>query len=264
MELVQSFWSQPALDNVFGIEDRLKKELFVVSLSCWYAKNSGAKLTMYTDDYGMQLFDHLPYDDIVLKIKGIDVDSLAFAYPKFAVTKDLPLGVVHIDNDVFIKSEKCLNALKFDGYDCIVQSKDKMGHSIMHKETIDFYLDELTQCGFRCVANSKYEYNTGVIGFNNQELKDKYFDTYFKLIELSKDKIQLKAPDIIFEQNVLYNMAKDMNVKCLITEKVQADDINYQHVLSVIKWRHIDKIKALLKYYAPDIYDKTSAKVDTL
>lgn len=264
MELVQSFWSQPAIDNIFGIKDRLKNEMFVIALSCWYAKNSGAKLTMYTDNYGTQLFDHLPYDDVVNKLNGIDVPSIAFAYPKFVATKDLPLGVVHIDNDVFIKSEKCLNALNFDGYDCIVQSKDKMGHSPLHKQTIQYYLNELKSCGFGCVETSDYEYNTGVIGFNNQELKDKYFDMYFKLIEMAKPRIGDVAPDIIFEQNVLRNMTDGYKFKFLLSKEVEADSINYQHVLSVVKWKHIETIKKLLKYYSPDIYNKTLAKVEKM
>ena len=264
MQLVQSFWTAPAINNIFDINNRIRKDLIVTALSCYYAKRCGAELTMYTDDLGMQLLDHLPYDNIIVKLNDIDVHYNAYAYPKFWVMKDLPLGMIHIDNDVFIKSQKCLNELNFTDYDCIVQSKSFIKGKYPHVDIIDFYKNDLIDYGLEDVLSCNFEFNAGIVGFNNQELKDNYFRTYFDLINITKDKISEMHPDILFEQILLYHMSKNYNVKLLLHNKFEPDQIGYQHLCSNTKWDYIDIVEQLLNRYAPDMYQQTINKFEIL
>lgn len=74
------------------------------------------------------------------------------------------------------------------------------------------------------------------------------------------------APDILFEQYVLYFLVKKHNykIKYVLNDLSDADKICYQHVLSSSKWNNIDKIKKLLNYYSPDLYNKTTEKINSL
>lgn len=276
MKLAQSFWTKPSKNNLFDIKDRLSKDLYIIALSCWYAKNSRANLTMYTDEIGIQLLDHLPYDNINEKLKDIpkSIPDKIWAYSKFFILPDLELSTVHIDNDVYIKSETCLDALAFDDYDCIVQSEDSVLDIKAYADTKEYFKHILSPLGYNDVLNETYEFNTGVIGFNNYELKDKYTQFYIKCVDdmikycnaKFDDTLYTYCPDILIEQLSLHNLSKGYNVKKLlkpfINKQEQALNIGYQHLLANAKYDSIDKTKQLLKYHAPDLYNKTEAKIE--
>lgn len=261
-KIIQSFWTKPSRENLFT-HNRLKMELYVIALSSYYANRSGANITMYTDDFGYKLLEYLPYENIIVKLNDISVPKKVFAYSKFVTMKDLPLGYIHIDNDVFIKSEKCVKEMQFNDYDIIVQSKDLTDYSDCHRSTEKTYMHLLKKYEVDKYIDDMIEFNCGVIGINNEQLKHDYFNLYFNLIKESRTLANYTAPDILFEQYVLYFLVKKHNykIKYVLNDLSDADKIGYQHVLSSSKWNNIDKIKKLLKYYSPELYNKTNEKI---
>jgi hypothetical protein len=57
-------------------------------------------------------------------------------------------------------------------------------------------------------------YNNGILGFNNQELKDEWFKAYWNMYEQFKTKgIKFGVPDIIIEQQFLYDLCQNKKYK---------------------------------------------------
>ena len=104
-------------------------------------------------------------------------------------------------------------------------------------------------------------YNCGIIGFNNQKLKDEYFDTYWNMIEQYKTKgkhMKYCIPDIIIEQQFLKDITDYYSSKgkiLLHNEHLDAGKIGYQHVQGTIKPMFLDTIKKLVKKHNSNIYN---------
>ena len=124
MSLIQSFWSEPAKWNRWGIGKQLEANLWIAALSCVYAKKIGAPLIMHTDDFGKELLKHLPYTDLRLTLNQIPKDTPPgqWAIGKMYAQMNSKLGDIHIDNDVFIKKKSLYDSMSNSKYDLIVQS----------------------------------------------------------------------------------------------------------------------------------------------
>ena len=153
-----------------------------------YAKRSGFEIVAHCDERAKEYLQLAPYDDIIIDLEGITpiANSNIYAWSKFAAMKSESLGAIHIDGDVFLKDEKLIELLNFDDYDCIVQCLENTrtygvnatlvwNMSKNAFKNIDYPDWARTQC--------KQMYNCGIIGFNNEELKQQYFDTYEDMIK---------------------------------------------------------------------------------
>jgi hypothetical protein len=95
--------------------------------------------------------------------------------------------------------------------------------------------------------NPTLSYNCGIIGFNNQELKDKYLHHYMEALK-KVPKVEgtqwWYSPDLVFEQKHLYEMVNHYGykVRALFGKQVlKEDEYNlplpakqfYEHVVSV-------------------------------
>ena len=124
MRLTHSFWSKHSLENRWGIKNSFFSNIWIAALSCIYAKNSGNYITMHCDSYSYKYLKHFPYDEIYVDLdclNNIKSRSTVFwaAGKSIALEKE-PLGTIHIDLDVFIKSDKCVKELNFNNYNLII------------------------------------------------------------------------------------------------------------------------------------------------
>ena len=190
----------------------------------------------------------------------------------------MPLGDVHIDVDVVLKSNKLLELCADDSYDMVVQSieNDKTTLKKYYSNVRDI-LKKNNIKTYSCSLEETPSYNCGTIGFFNQELKQKYLVEYFttlnsiinnKLCLLSLNKDLNAIPDLIMEQQFLYELAKPYKVNNLLgdTESMydNAIKLNYQHILGGFKEQQLNNIMDELKYVDETIYKDTMKHINFL
>ena len=89
--------------------------------------------------------------------------------------------------------------------------------------------------------DTKCAFNTGIMCFNNQEIKDKFIDTYIKCVkELSKIILfNVYIPDLVLEQLHLFQLYP--NAKTIIKDyKIwckEANELGFVHFISSYKFK---------------------------
>jgi hypothetical protein len=113
------------------------------------------------------------------KIPGI------YASSKYYALKKEPLDAIHIDCDVFLKHPNLMYELDMTGYDCVVQSLEEYGKPFINNDSViggswNYALNQVKPCFNPLWSNDICDkmYNCGVIGFNNQQLKDLFIQQY--------------------------------------------------------------------------------------
>lgn len=257
--IFQTFWTKPMTGN------RLEINVHIALLSLCYAKASGYYVVMYTDTLGYSYLKDFGYDEINTYLDEIPDDIKPnqyyfFAYPKFFAGLKEPLGSLHIDFDVFLK-KPCVDVFFEDkSIDVILQCKE--GYASY------FYLYVK---GRKKILSHKYpetlkinhlnSSNVGIIGFNNQELKDIYFSWYFDYIDFYKTRtsyLKCVSSEMFVEQVNIDYLLETKNYKChylLIKDtgenhdelRAFADKIGYQHLQGIEKYKRKDTL--------PNIYN---------
>lgn len=108
-------------------------------------------------------------------------------------------------------------------------------------------------------------YNCGIVGFNDKDLKDEYFKTYWKMLNsfnINGIKGIKGIPDLVVEQQFLKDLTSFNNnsVKILLEDidnlRNKATEIGYQHVIGNNKDTNLDTVKLLIQHYDSEIYNK--------
>lgn len=251
MQLVHSFTSKGCN------QEKLFYHTITFLLSCLFAKKNGFKINLHCDEIFKNYLSVAPYDNIYCDLEDLEwPHRRIYAHSKFHVMKKYPLGTIHIDGDVILMYPQLLDLLEFSKYDVIVQCLET-------KENWDGA--GLYELSSESLKNCKYPewaprecnemYNCGVVGINNQKLKDEYFETYFKMVdEFKKNGIDMHSvPDIIIEQKFLMDLCnkRGYKVKFLLNKdnlQANANEIGYQHLIG-------DSKKRLHKKCLKIIYD---------
>lgn len=238
------------------------------TLSYIYARKAGIGIRLHTDSFGKNLLDHIPYEEVVVDLDDVSgYDCNLYAYPKIYALKNEPIGTIHTDGDVFLKKESIKSLLVFGDADVIVQSlEDRTRFGVG-------YTESMQDCGALSFENYVTKgcnrmYNCGILGFNNEELKDRFIGEYERLADEYKSKklgVKGSVPDLIIEQKLLHDMANGLGyeVKTLLDYEnlnTHAKEIGYCHVVGIAKTH---KLKEMLrKVYELDIeiYNKLKSK----
>ena len=282
MKLFQSFWALPLSGNKNIPNNILDVHLYVMALSVVYAKMNGVNITMHTDDFGLQFVEDMPYDDIKFSLNEIPewMPINMWACGKIFAQKHEPLGALHTDYDVFLKNEDCLKRVDniFKKSDVIVQSNDSM---IYCEPLIQEASDVLWKNGInisRTGADVYPSVNCGIVGFNNQILKDEYIKKYIEYTHrfstekvFEKYKNELITPDLIFEQKLLYQLSKRYKVGRLLESNffgneisIEATRIGYVHLISMSKKNRIEEVIGSLRVKDNNLYNKVTWKIKLL
>jgi len=279
LRLCHSIWTKPVFQLHSNPIEILKMNMWFISLSVSYARKLNATIVLHTDDIGKRIFEYLPYDEIYTSLTDIETSEYFWAAGKIKAQFLEPLGSVHIDGDVFLKKEGLNNLIVFGENDVLVQSEESINE--VYLSHIEMYRRWLGKSKFQQIFTPPIKaYNCGLIGFNNEVLKDNYIKNYNQLVgfcSANKNVVKYMAghtstfiPDIIAEQMTLPKLVKeaDLKVKFLLPNdenmQYEAIKIGYTHVLGGNKFAHLDKVKERLLEVDKELFYKTKAHIDTL
>lgn len=257
--IVQSLWTKPITDK-----EKLKKILYIAALSLAYAHSSGYIVHMHTDAKGAVLLKNYGYDKLLTTLDYIpkNVPTQLFAAGKYyAMKAEGIVGKVHTDIDVFLKRPGILDCFyRNNSVDVICQQEEDMRYTDHANKIVNMCI-----MGYPETTRPDWygSMNTGVIGFHNEQLAEKYFGNYRKALAMyttskfEEHKKNTKCEDtallfdFILEQITLSCMSTSYNVRTLVP-KVNpcevADAIGYQHLQGDSKWERstIEKVKQIL------------------
>lgn len=274
--VVQSLWTKP-----FNDKAKLRDTLYMAALSLAFAQRSGYKVHMHTDDYGYELLKDFGYDKIVKTLNKIpnSVPCELFAAGKFfALREEGTIGVVHADVDVFLKKPCIDKFFTNKNIDVICQQE----------EGAELYLPDHKErsCNIHILcypASTRPDWqgsmNTGVVGFNNSLLAEKYMNNYFEALGMYTkevfDEYKQKHPncnilfDFILEQKTLSYMSVGYNVMTLIPMynfNVVANEIGYAHFQGLAKWqeKNIQAVKNRLNSLDGTLFNITTRAIESI
>lgn len=255
MKLIHTF-------KTLKVDDKFYTLIWCTILSCLYAKQSGFTIKLYTDETAYEFLKHAPYDEIEVTLDNLEAVPSIYASSKYYALKNEPLDSIHIDCDVFLKHPNLIHELNPEGYDLIVQSVEEYGAPFVNDKSIiggswNYALNQVKPLFNPLWSNDKcYKmYNCGVIGFNNQNLKNIFIEQYeqgLQAIKENQDKVKHRAIcDLIIEQQHLFDLCEHFNfrVKKLLDAKhLQEDAIikGYQHLIGPGKQAFLTKVKQLV------------------
>ena len=280
MRIFQSLWTKPALDKRWDQSNQLEANIWLYTLSVIYAKKIGLEIVLHTDSLGKSLLSHLPYDKIYTTLNNIpsNIPTMIWAYGKFVALEKEPLGSIHIDGDVFLKHEGIKNKLEFSDYDMIVQNQESVAGTYPTIENTMIKYGVLGQN----VLTANFAYNCGIIGFNNENLKQQYLSFYHKHVNKILHNSAIKnimhsdkffCVDLPLEQHSIATLSSNYKVKQLLTNKPggaaitdstiqSAIKIGYQHLIGKEKYSYIDRIKVYVLALDSELYYKTKKVIE--
>ena len=287
---IHTNWTAPAFNNRWsvGTVDQIINNIWYYSLSAAYLKRINQQINLHTDSFGKMCLDHIPYDNIYLTLDSIPkyIKPYMWAYGKFHALNKCQLNTIHIDGDVFIKSHKCINRIKYllsNNCDVITQchetTTNNNGYGLYESTSYALKKLKYPQWGKH---NGCDALNTGFLLFNNQTLKDEYLKEYMrcaydccndkKLVTVLHESLNDKegiCPDLVLEQQFLYDAAHagDYKIGLLINYNDlnnSANRINYQHIIGKGKYSdtNMSMCKKTLFTINKELYYKTLDKVN--
>ena len=251
--------------------ERLKQNTIIAALSLAFAHKSGYKVKMYTDNLGKLILGRLPYDELNTELNNLKLPSsnALWSVGKYYALMKEPLKTIHTDFDVILK-KPCLDGL-FKDADMIAQIKEDIDNGQpWYEDCRQFLLTYGYQDTFDLSNPVSNAYNTGIIGYSNNEARDAHIKPILKVYNRFKDyKFKMPTLDFYIEQANLYNLSKQgfkvntiikgvnyMSTTYTIINTV-ADSIGYCHLQSNAKYSSeiMSKIIYLLRTQFKDIYN---------
>lgn len=261
---------RPTLDDRYGYKSprQITTHLFCYALSVSYIKKLGHSISLYADSKAIELLHDLPYDKVTELNIPETANSKFWAQSKFYTLPLMQLGETLIDGDIFIKSQEIIDRISPD-YDVNIQSLETgtMLTTDAYKRCRGFMAD----IDFGPIFKPDEMIpicNSGILQINNQEVKDRYIEEYFKAIDVMdrlgmlKDMPNNINPDIILEQLLLNQLCiyygYSLNTVFDTSEgpylKINKD--KYMHLISDKKYIMLPLVKKWLQELNPGLYEK--------
>ena len=234
MRIVQSYNGR--------IDDKVEVTRWMTALSVIYLNRLGLRPVLYTNRQGRKNLGRiLDYYAEVHELKIPRwVDGRFFAAAKFFAMQHEPLGTIHIDNDVLLKTPRLIDRISSlcASTDVVVQGIERYVD-----KPYDDCIAEYTAAGYRfgLDINHNTPINTGLICLTNEALREAYYTQYFDAVRHMSRWLRCTTkrvyPDYIPEQAALYTLCKENNYRIgeiidapTIDEcNIQADAIGYAH-----------------------------------
>ncbi len=279
MNVIHSFWSKAYFHGRWGQESKIHMDLYSFALSFHYAKKLYKRVSLVTDYQGLSLFSCIPYDDITLGLTQIEhVNPGFWTAGKVQALKLQTKPTLHIDGDVFLMDNRVKHKMSGE-WDVCVQMREVGDHYNSTYPPIFRNLEQIYPW-IKDLSIFNFAYNTGIFGFQNQELKMDYCLEYFNLLEmLSISGVQFppkQDPNIVVEQSLLTRMAsyRNAHVKELITlDEMEREGlfehaarIGFVHLWGNSKYQDYwhQKVKAKLKEENPKLFQSVQDMINDL
>ena len=252
MRIVQSYNGR--------IDDKVEVTRWMTALSVIYLNRLGVHSVLYTDARGKENLGEIMgmYSEVHELAIPDWVDCRCFAAAKFFAMENEELGVVHIDNDVLLKSQMVLD--KIDSLrktcDVVVQGIERYV-----EKPYDDCIAEYTAAGYRfgIDVNHKNPINAGLMCITNPSLREAYYTQYYDAIRYMSDWLSGKSmrvcPDYLPEQAALYTLCRENGYRIgeiidapTIDEcNIQADAIGYAHFWGCSKIANLPLIQSRVR-----------------
>lgn len=268
--LIHSWWTRPLELDMYGT-DRLRKltgDVWMFALSLAYARREGFRIELHTDSLGAALLGHLPYDGLHRTLDAMPPELCPrfWAAGKIWALAAAGDGVVHIDGDVFIKRAALLD-IRPDA-DLVVQSIERHSDWLWQREEpCPGWNDFCRRFGMYPQPGGDVNYNNGVLGIFNPELRREYTDSYKRFVleasvRFGRELTEARGatPDLFIEQLWLYELAESRGDRAQLVlpeGEHQAAVLGYQHLVTQHKYDLVPKVRETLRRYFPDIYHST-------
>lgn len=273
MRIVHSLWAKPMQSNRWFLENQLPKSVWLYGLSLHYAQKITDEVVLYTDKVGSEYLSCLPYTEIIDYGNELNtIDPKWWAYGKIKAIEKEPLGSIHIDGDVFLKSEKILPVLKKKA-DVVCQMLEKGGHFE------GAYIPQFRYFKKVCseeLMRHKQAFNGGVFGFFCEELKGLFLQEYKSLIDRATSDVGIMRkmdgkyePNIMAEQWLVSYLAEKLGSRVnFILDPIEvdkrnslnavADELGFVHAWGKVKYEEafLNKVKSILKQENYKLYKK--------
>lgn len=270
MRYVHSFSARPLLIDCYGHGSmrRALAQMWYYALSVAYLRRLGHEAVLHTDSLGALFLGWLPYAEVRLTLDAMPdgIYPRFWAAAKFAALAAETAPCVHIDGDVFIKTEAChsMIARALETHDIAVQSSDPAKMYTLEKPLFDSEADFCA--AHHCTPDGRDALNTGILGFGSQEVKDAVVGNYLEIVRhFSRHHAEalddtFLTPDLIAEQKMVevFGRERGLRVWKLLEDRDQAQALGYQHVFSIMKFRELPRCAETLARIAPDIYERCS------
>lgn len=253
MKFIHTFWSKPLIETKFAdYNNWLTMTLITYSYSCYCIKKLGQKIELYADELGAEILSFLPYDNIHI-IENLENESVHFAAQiKFHALKNCDLWDILIDGDTFIYKDRMIkyieellqakNDVIFSFIEPSEYTLNSMGNVTKYKQMSELINQHKIIFNKPFIWPTKKEeyswFNSSFMCLNNQELKDKYLEQYFKHKDMLKHiDFENTWPDVIIEQRFLTLLCKDYKTAPIIKDfyfdtkaNEKALDIGFTHL----------------------------------
>lgn len=256
MKFIHSFYLDENKDPEYIYINRI---CFI--LSCLCARKLGYDIDLHCNKNMYKYLSIAPYTNVYVDLDDLKQPHRIYAKSKFDVMSKEDLGNIHLDGDVFLLKDSIKQLLDFSEFDLIVQCKEtrkNMGGYLWTESSNSFKNCEYPNWACK-VCNVMY--NCGVVGINNKDLKDEYFETYYNMLKkYEKFGVDVcSVPDIIIEQQFLYDICKyrGYKVKTLLNEddlEGSAKDIGYSHLMGRSKYKFKDNVEKMIYKLDKNIY----------
>jgi hypothetical protein len=284
MRIAHSFWSVPLKEKFFGDKDyKILETRIYYALSVYYVHNNGYEIDLYTDKDGAKILEGIPYDNIYIIENSITDKPYLAASIKFEALKRMQLGDVLIDGDLFLTQKPVYDILEKQQYDICASTLECIDDvNTQNSRRISTFLYNSTIWPFRNLNwSAQYNvpdyknlfgfYNTSVMQFNNQQLKDEYILQYIQSCKIIEDSIASGVidfnkqsednkvwPDILIEQLHLTQLIENSKYTIQILDKYKTDKycdyIGFFHAGGQ-KAQLYESIKNILKSNSIELYN---------
>lgn len=218
-------------------------ELFVQSCyfiaSCLYARHSGFRISLYTDERFEDVVKFAPYEKIhVVDFKLNNPSDKLLHSTKITALENEPLGTIHIDGDVFLKNKILKSLMNFDDAGCIVRTIDIVDDSNMVSQTIN----DLSSIAYHPYMSREMSKvcDCSIIGFNNESLKNEWISGYSNMMnnitENGTSFGLFSRPDKVMEGKLIHDICKFLRIKIkqITKGETNLDEEVRKHNLDVI------------------------------
>ena len=249
MKFAHSFWSKPLLCKKFNdLRVGLAVTLVDYALSVEFIHRNGYEIELYADKEGAYILSEIPYDKVHI-IENTITDNYHFAASiKFEALKRMNLEDCLIDGDIFLSKGRVFSEIEKSNSD-VTCSFFEGEHLVKNCEFADEMFEILCKYDFKypytVPIKNKCDgwYNTSIIKFGNQQLKDEYIKQYIEHVNKLKD-IDFKNvwPDLIIEQRNLTQYCRANNLKINTILKDFPSKESYEYA-NLIGFNHLGSTK---------------------